>query len=296
MPAGPGGHRRPQIDEGPLSFAVPRCGEMSALGHRVMDISIFDPVPTQLFPADRRSILAVQSAVAEHFGEYSYLEIGSYLGGSLQPHLIDERCSAIFSIDPRPRAQPDERGLKFEYPDNTTERMINALRPTYSDHLGKLRTFDSDASEVDPASFTPPPTLCFVDGEHTDRAVYRDFQVCLRASRHRGAILFDDAHIVYRGIAECIRSLREQNISHRAYFLPRKIGVIELGDAGLHRSPLIAELLATQDAYLYLGETLDPYRRRLLRLLELPGVRQLRGWRARLLSGGRPSGGTRAAR
>ena len=52
-----------------------------------LDLRVFDRVPSQTTADDRRSLLAVQRAVARHFGEYCYLEIGSHLGGSIQTHL-----------------------------------------------------------------------------------------------------------------------------------------------------------------------------------------------------------------
>lgn len=262
---------------------------------RAPDLSVFDPVPTQLFVEDRGSILAIRNAVIERFGEYAYLEIGSYLGGSLQPHLNEPRCVSVLSIDARPAVQPDERGIVFDYPDNTSERMRATLSPVYGPFLGKLKTFDADARDVPRSELVPAPRLCLIDGEHTDRAVVSDFRVCLTVSARPAVILFDDAHIVYRGIGRCLELLARESIPYRAYFLPRKIGVIEIGDATIHESPRVRELLASSTAYLYLSETLDPYRLRMLRLLGLPGIRQLRLWRARILSGGRPSGGSRAS-
>src|SRR5262249_61896633 len=90
---------------------------MQTQGFRQMlpepDISFFDAVPTQLLPGDRRSILTVQQVTAERLGRYAYLEIGSYLGGSLQPHLLDDRCVALYSTHPRPQPQPAQRGQDF---------------------------------------------------------------------------------------------------------------------------------------------------------------------------------------
>lgn len=261
-----------------------------------MDVSVFDAVPTQLSGADRRSVLAVQQIIAERHPGYAYLEIGSYLGGSLQPHLQDARCAAVYSIDARPPSQPDERGMSFDYPDNTTARMIESLTPAYADALAKLSTFDLDASALPSDAILSPPRLCLIDGEHTDRAVVSDFSFCLNLLERPGVILFDDAHIVYRGISACLKVLRRDGVAHRAYVLPDKIGVIEIGSPDLFCEPQLGSYLATADSYLFLAETLDPYRRRLLRLLTLPGIRQIRAARARLLTRGRPSGGSTRAR
>ena len=73
---------------------------------RDLDLGLFAQITSQSTESDKRSLLAVQDAVREIVGpegKYNYLEIGSYLGGSIQPHLIDQRCERIFSIDKRPK-------------------------------------------------------------------------------------------------------------------------------------------------------------------------------------------------
>lgn len=259
-----------------------------------IDISIFDAVPTQLLEEDRRSILTVQQLVARRFGSYSYLEIGSYLGGSLQPHLADERCVAVYSIDPRPPRQPDERGELFDYPDNTTQRMLDALAGPYGAKLEKLRCFDMDARHVSADDVEVPPRLCLIDGEHTDRAVLSDFVACLSLATQPAVIMFDDAHVVYRGLRRCLEEADGRGVAVRAYVLPEKIAVLELGDAGLYREPELAERIATAEAYLYLGEFLDHYRQRVMTMKAIPGVRLARRIRNAVLGRGGAIGGTRA--
>jgi hypothetical protein len=74
------------------------------------DVTLFDHIAlTQSEPDDRKALLAIHDAVARR-GPFTYLEIGSYLGGSLQAVVADPRCKHIISIDPRPEAPPDERG------------------------------------------------------------------------------------------------------------------------------------------------------------------------------------------
>lgn len=241
-----------------------------------LDIAFFDAVPTQLTAQDRRSILTVQQFAAARLGRYAYLEIGSYLGGSLQPHLRDSRCIALYSIDPRPRSLPDERGEKFDYPDNTTQRMLDALAPTYGPHLQKLTCFERDAVEVSIDDVPVRPQLCFVDGEHTDRAVLSDFRACLRLASRPCVVMFDDAHIVYRGLRRCIEELHTRGEWYRAYILPDKIAIIEVGDLALYRDPSVAERLATADAYLFGTAALDHYRLWVMRIKDIPGVRLVR--------------------
>ena len=63
-----------------------------------LDLSLFDEVSTQSSDGDRRSWLAVQRSVRRPNG-YTYLEIGSHLGGSIQQHLVDPWCARIISMD-----------------------------------------------------------------------------------------------------------------------------------------------------------------------------------------------------
>lgn len=182
------------------------------------------------------------------------------------------------SIDPRPPQQPDERGVLFKYPENSTRRMIETLTPRYGDKLGKLQTFDLDARQV--PQLTHAPDMCFIDGEHTDAAVLSDVESCLRLGARTGVFAFDDAHIVFRGYARALDLLTSVGIAHRAYLLPRKIGIIEIGDIGLWRDPWVHERLASAAGYLFVAETLAHYRDGILALKRLPGAELVR----RLLS------------
>lgn len=143
-------------------------------------------------------------------GEIVYLEIGSHLGGSIQPYLLDPRCRAVFSIDSRPASQPDDRapGYRATYEGNSTARMLDHLRALDPRQAGKVVCFESEASEVDPARIVPRADVAFIDGEHTRRAVLADFAFCQRVLAPGGAVLFDDFPIVYPAVLEIVRSLR----------------------------------------------------------------------------------------
>ncbi len=176
----------------------------------VLSTDLFAAIPSQTSEADRRSLLAVQRATARARGELAYLEIGSHLGGSIQPYLLDPRCTAIFSIDARPPSQPDDRspGYVAAYEDNTTERMLGLLRALAPGQVSKLRCFDADASEVDPAQIAPRPDVVFIDAEHTRQAVLSDFAFGRRVLAPGGTIVLDDLPIVYPAVLEICRSLR----------------------------------------------------------------------------------------
>jgi hypothetical protein len=208
-----------------------------------LDLGLFEKIPSQSTEMDKMSLLAVQVAVRDLVADYTYLEIGSYLGGSIQPHLLDARCRKIFSIDKRPPAQPDARGYDWRYDNNSTARMLDMLRKVTSD-LTKIATIDGDTRTIDKTSITNPANLCFIDGEHTDEAALADFRFCLDVLATNGAIVFHDAHIVYNGIAKALEILRDADTSFRAYVLPHTVFVIEIGDFSLMSNQLISKRAA----------------------------------------------------
>jgi hypothetical protein len=225
-----------------------------------LDLQLFEKIRSQTTDDDKRSLLACELAARELRPEYNFLEIGSYLGGSIQPHLLDPKCGHIYSIDKRPEAQPDARGYCWRYQNNSTARMLELLQ-SVSVNTQKITTLDGSTRTIDPSLITDKVHLCFIDGEHTDEAVSSDFEFCLKALDDNGAILFHDAHIIYNGIARCIKRLEETKRKFRAYVLPHIIFVIEIGDFPLHRNPLIAESLKDNHrSYLHALQKNDAYR------------------------------------
>lgn len=227
-----------------------------------LDLRLFEKISSQSSDSDKGSLLAVQAATRELRPSYRYLEIGSYLGGSIQPYLLDDRCARIYSIDKRPDEQPDERKIEYKYLNNSTERMMENLRGVAADKIDKIVTIDGDTREIERSAVSETVDLCFIDGEHTDVAVMSDFRFCLdRLDPRGGAILFHDAQITYNGIADCIAYLEEQGTPFRAYILPHIVFVIEVGDLPIHRSEKIAErLLNNHEGYLFSLQNNDFYR------------------------------------
>ncbi len=68
------------------------------------------PISSQTSEIDKRALLLVREAINGYLDSYNYLEIGSYLGGTLVPFLRDGSCRRILSVDKRGQLQPDERG------------------------------------------------------------------------------------------------------------------------------------------------------------------------------------------
>ena len=231
-----------------------------------LDTTLFDVIETETTPDDRRSLLALHEACAEHHTHFGYLEIGSHLGGSLQVLIRDERCERIVSIDSRPLSQPDERGHDWPYPDNSTARMRHQLATVPEANLEKLETFDATTETLASEALGMRPALCFVDGEHTDEAVVRDARFCQRALGEQGWIAFHDSGIVYRGAGRFLAELADSGIEHRSYFLPDTILVVELGQKRLAETPQVLEqILANARGYLWTLHDNDKYREALRR-------------------------------
>jgi hypothetical protein len=204
---------------------------MSAAADRIdrLDTALFDGVTSQSNIADRMSWLAIQRAIRCRVERYAYLEIGSYLGGSMQAYLVDPSCALIYSIDRRVPVAEDDRPREIWYERNTTELMLRNLERLDADQVGKVRTFDAAVVELDPLDFSVQPAVCFIDGEHTRSAVLADFEFCLRVSRPDAVIYFHDAGVVAAGLADVLAGLRARSIAHAAAKLGGSTFAVELG-------------------------------------------------------------------
>jgi hypothetical protein len=224
-----------------------------------LDTSLFDAIYSQLYPEDKKSLLAIQHAVAGELKEYSYLEIGSYMGGSIQPHLLDHRCTGIISIDKRPHIPPDDRGIIQEYPENSTQTMLSHLSQIGT--TDKVRCFEADAADLDRSVIDPRPNLCFIDGEHTERAVISDFTFCRSVMSDRGLIVFHDSHIIFNGLQHILTDLQKEGVMHTAYVLPRNVFLLEFGELSVWRDPSIHDMLINNHtAYLAGLSSMEHYR------------------------------------
>ena len=133
----------------------------------------------------------------QSLGTYSYLEIGSYLGGSLTPFLSDENCSKIVSIDERERQQPDERGAKYDYAGVTHDTMLANLKG-HGFELSKIEVFDGSVSQYN--NLDKKYDFIFIDGEHTDWACFRDFIHSEKLFKNDCIVAFHDTNLVYKSI------------------------------------------------------------------------------------------------
>lgn len=173
-----------------------------------LDVALFSAIPSQTTEGDKKSLLAVQNCARAQSDPYVYLEIGSHLGGSIQPHLLDPKCAKIYSIDKRPAVQPDEGGHMFPYPDNSTNRMLSNLATIDAVGVKKIECIDESTGCIPPSVIQQPPNLCFIDGEHTRRAVMADFEFCTKVCAPGATIVFHDAQTVFRALRSIVTSLK----------------------------------------------------------------------------------------
>jgi len=214
------------------------------------DVSLFDEIPSQTNAGDRLCLLRIQRELREQ-GDYVYLEIGSHLGGTIQPHYADSRCRRIYSIDKRPLSQPDERGERYVYPGNSTQTMRDNLKRAFPEaDASKLITFDADAGEIDPSRIADVPDFCFIDGEHTDKALISDFSFCLSVSRGNALIATHDSGVVVNGLQEVKCQLAGQNRIYEGLKLGGSVYAIAFGEQVRLWRERLADLIQ-DDAYFF---------------------------------------------
>lgn len=207
-----------------------------------LDVRLLEAIESQTSVPDKRGLLALHATMLATQSTFRYLEIGSHLGGSLQALIADPGCTKVLSIDPRPRVQPDERPelrFQWEYSDNTTERMLGLLGRVPEADITKIVTIEESTEDVVPRDLPVDPDLCFIDGEHTNRAALRDAHFCLSALRGEGMIAFHDSHVVAVAIRRFVKEMPSDAIG---LALPGAIFVVEVGGRRLLESPAIQRL------------------------------------------------------
>ena len=218
---------------------IPRSRHAAAVSKiEALDTTIFSIQPAQY--SDRTSFLRVQKLIRLLKPGYAYLEIGSDIGGSLLPHLLDPNCAAAMSIDPRPALQRDERGIDFHYVGNSTAGMLAELgKHVTPAELNKLTTFEDDASAIDPVQLGLQADLVLIDGEHTNLAAFSDFLAVLPMIAADAIVTFHDANLVGDTIQIIQRFLAHRQTPYSLAILPSCVAVFGFGR---FLGPLEAEL------------------------------------------------------
>jgi hypothetical protein len=210
-----------------------------ALAERIADLdeSLFSFIEPQTPDWDQRTLLALHAATAVKLNEFAYVEVGSFLGGSLQVVMRDPRCTQVMSIDPRPELSPDNRGPGWVYENNTKERMLEQLANIPDVDLTKLSTFDVGTDTLSTSTLPARPDFAFIDGEHTDEAALRDARFCAEALSGRGVIAFHDYPIV----GDAIRQFVQETWTELSFALAftGRVFAVEFGGAGILRLPVI---------------------------------------------------------
>lgn len=221
------------------------------------DLGKIFPVASQTTPADQLFIKNIVSLMAEKAGTYAYIELGSFLGGTLAPFLIAKDCNSVLSVDDRGRQQPDERGPKYDYAGITSQTMIDNLHknglPT-----SKLKTFDGSVENL-PLSQSQFD-LAFIDAEHTDEAVFRDFVYLLEHMKPDCIVMFHDSSLTSKGIANIITLEQQKRHSRKSEISggpsdQKMIGGCKFfKKSGSEMSCMLFGKFALIDAPAYLGE------------------------------------------
>jgi hypothetical protein len=209
-----------------------------------LDTSLFEEIPDQLIDWDRRALLGLHAAVASARGPFAYLEIGSYLGGSLQALIRDPRCTRIISVDPRLARVPDKRVPEWPYEEKTTEHMMQRLRRVPDADTSKLVALDIPSRDIRPDSLPARSNFCFIDGEHTDEAVLHDAVMCVSAVAGEGVIAFHDYQLVQPGIREFLS--KHWHYISTAFVLNGAVFAVEVGNSRVLRSPVIERAVGSR--------------------------------------------------
>lgn len=218
---------------------------------RNSDPAIFT-VETQTGPGDQASLLAIQNLIRQKSPGYIYLEVGSHLGGTLLPHLVDPNCRQVFSVDKRPPFQLDERGVYYDYLENSTENML----ATISQHappaaLCKLWTFDCATSELTARAIDDKVNLAFIDAEHTNVAVVQDFMNIRKFLADSYIVAFHDADLLFDGLQNIECFLRHTGTEFASFFLPETVYTLVVGSLREIAVPALGPLSVDRASFIH---------------------------------------------
>jgi hypothetical protein len=111
--------------------------------------------------------------------------------------------------------------------------MLNRLRELAPNQVDKITCLDDDARNIPTSRIDRRPHLCFIDGEHTNRTAFSDFQFCLSVCNSDSVIVFHDSDLVHNGIAAALIDLHRRSVQFAALRLPDVIYLIALSDGAV---------------------------------------------------------------
>jgi hypothetical protein len=200
-----------QFQAWPIFVFAQRRRDLGAIMWRD-DLAYLFPLESLSSELDRRYLAHLYEHVRGRHHQYQYLEVGSYLGGTLTPALRDERCTRVLSIDLRPNIQPDARNADHDYSHISTSLMLNKLRVVGELDLSKLETFDGSTGSrnFSDESFQ----FAFIDAEHTDEAVFRDFVSLYDHLDDFAVCALHDTSLISSGVENILSFLKYQGRTH----------------------------------------------------------------------------------
>ena len=179
-----------------------------------VDLSKYFPIPSQTSDEDKVFLLLAIQLLKDQLKSFRYLEIGSFLGGSLAPFLMEDACSSILSIDDRNRNMPDERGALYDYTGVSNDTMIENIH-SHKLSTDKLSVFDGSSNEI-PLQENKFD-FAFIDGEHTDEATFRDFVHVLPLLNNDSIVTFHDSTMIYKAIKMVAILLTQQKVPFQLF-------------------------------------------------------------------------------
>ena len=117
----------------------------------------------------------------------------------------------VLSVDERERKQPDERGVRYDYAGVTAQTMLENLQK-HGLPTSKLLVHDGSINTLpkQPTKFK----LAFIDAEHTDEAVFRDYIYVMDHMYDDCIVMFHDSSLVSKGILNLL-TLAKKNCAHQ---------------------------------------------------------------------------------
>lgn len=213
-----------------------------------LTVEAFAGVPGQIGPKSARALIAIQETITDWAGSYAYLDVGSYAGRSLLPHIRDPDCKYALSIDLRPEDVPDDRGINVDYSTISTAQMIAGLKKVCSpDSMEKLEAMTASSAEIGQRQSDHKFDLAFIDAEHTVRAAFTDFLNILPAMNEDCIIAFDDTLIVYPALEAASAYLDNVKTAHKLVYTRANIGCLQLGKYAEREMSIRPRMLCSPD-------------------------------------------------
>ena len=169
------------------------------------------PIHSQTSEEDKIFLLNTIKFLHLNLKSYNYLEIGSYLGGSITPFLLDKKCKGVLSIDKRNLILPDERGENWDYKNISEKKMIsNIIKKGIK--TDKLKTFNGKIKDLKKRKKIY--NLVFIDGEHTDINCFEDFINSMDFIKKDSIVIFHDSSVIFKAISLIFIYLNKKKIPY----------------------------------------------------------------------------------